>query len=246
VLLLHGFGDTPQTLAELARYIHSAGYGVSVPLYPGHGTSVEDFFSSHAEDWVQAARDAFVELRASCDSVSVVGLSMGAAIGAVLAGESREVSSLVLLSPYLRIPLWIRAALKARRLWSPFIGEIDARHPDSIQDPAARERSLAYGFVNARVMSELARMVKMGWSALPAVKAPTLIIQSRNDPRVSGGTASAVERRLGSREKALEWTDAGGHVITVDYGREDVFAKTLNWISRWSGRPRQQVTRPPV
>jgi carboxylesterase len=187
---------------------------------------------------MQCAREAFVAL-AHTGTVSVVGLSMGAAIASVLAAESRSIRSLSLLSPYLRIPQWYRAALSARALWSPFVRTINARNPDSIQDPIARARSLAYGVVNAAVMSELARIVSKGWNALPQVEAPTLIVQSENDPRVSGATAVAVERRLGAREKTLVWTEAGGHIITVDFGREKVFSETLNWISRWSGQPRR-------
>lgn len=242
--MLHGFGDTPQTLAPLAKQVQSRGYRVIAPLYPGHGTTAEDFLSSRAEDWMQCARDALVQLCATSDNVSIVGLSMGAAIGAVLAAESAKVRSLVLLAPYLRVPRWIRVALQLRILWRPFIRKVDASHPESIQDPIARSESLAYGIVNAAVMTELARAVKWGWNALPRVMAPTLIVQSRNDPRVSVATALAVERRLGALEKTLVWTGAGGHVITVDYGRDIVFAETLNWISRWSEQPRQKVTRP--
>ena len=240
MLLLHGFGDTPQTLTGIARHIHSAGFRVHAPLYPGHGSTTEEFFTSRAEDWMRAAREAFDRLRAVCESVSIVGLSMGAATGAVLAAECDGIKSLVFLAPYLRIPTWVRLALTTRRLWEGAAGPISARHPESIQDPLERERSLAYGVVDARVMSELARMVKLGWNALPKVMAPTLVIQSRHDPRVSAASAIAVERRLGAREKSLVWTESGGHVITVDYGREKVFGETLTWISRWSGQPPRQ------
>lgn len=201
---------------------------------------MDEFFSSRAEDWLEEAKSAFIALRALSDSISIVGLSMGAAIAAVLAAESDDVHSLVFLAPYLRVPTWIRAALKVRWVWSPFVHTINAQHPDSVQDPIAREKGLAYGVVNARVMHELERMVEMGWTALPKVKAPTLVIQSRADPRVSAATARAVEGRLGSREKALVWAEAGGHVITVDYGYDRVFSETEKWISRWSEQPRHE------
>jgi carboxylesterase len=240
VLLLHGFGDTPQTLTALARHLHSSGYAVSVPRYPGHGTTVEDFFASRAEEWIGEARRAFVELRASADSISIVGLSMGAALAAALAEEFTDVRCIVLLAPYLKVPLWIRTAVALRWLWSPFLRTVNAQHPDSVQDPVARGKGLAYGVVNARVMRELERAVDIGWDALPGVKTPALVIQSRNDPRVSAATAAAVEQRLGSREKSLVWTETGGHVITVDYGHELVFFETEKWIRRWSEQPRHE------
>ena len=43
VVLLHGFGDTPQTLASLARALCAAGLDVDVPLLPGHGRTLREF-----------------------------------------------------------------------------------------------------------------------------------------------------------------------------------------------------------
>src|SRR4051812_25853498 len=39
LLLLHGSGDTPQTLRYLGERLHAAGYTVHAPLLPGHGQS---------------------------------------------------------------------------------------------------------------------------------------------------------------------------------------------------------------
>src|SRR5690606_10352873 len=36
VLLLHGFGDSPQSLVSLAHALYERGFIVSVPLLPGH------------------------------------------------------------------------------------------------------------------------------------------------------------------------------------------------------------------
>ena len=36
ILLIHGAGDTPQTLRYLASALHTQGFHVAVPLLPGH------------------------------------------------------------------------------------------------------------------------------------------------------------------------------------------------------------------
>src|SRR6185436_13940143 len=77
VLLLHGFGDTPQTLSLLARRLAKSGYGVYAPLLPGHGRSMDAFRKSRADEWINAARDALSRMRDRYQTVSVVGLSMG-------------------------------------------------------------------------------------------------------------------------------------------------------------------------
>ncbi|MEP6551241.1 MAG: hypothetical protein ABJB95_08655, partial [Gemmatimonadales bacterium] len=55
VLLLHGFGDTPQTLSVLARRLAKSGYSVLVPLLPGHGRTMDAFTKSRADDWINEA-----------------------------------------------------------------------------------------------------------------------------------------------------------------------------------------------
>src|SRR5512132_2643290 len=77
VLLLHGFGDTPQTLSLVARRLHKEGYSVLVPLLPGHGRTMEAFTQSRADEWIDAARRSLLEMRDRSNAVSVVGLSMG-------------------------------------------------------------------------------------------------------------------------------------------------------------------------
>ena len=46
VLLLHGFGDTPQTLHYVADALFAAGYTVRAPLLPGHGRTLAEFGTS--------------------------------------------------------------------------------------------------------------------------------------------------------------------------------------------------------
>ena len=216
------------------------------PLYPGHGTTTEEFFSATAAEWIKCARDAHAALSAKCRRVSIAGLSMGAAITAILAADAPETKSVVLISPYLRMPAWVRLAIGVRFLWAPIKGPIKGRDPRSIQDPDERAKNLGYGVMNAHAMAQLSRVVKQGWAALPRVMSPALVIQSREDPRVSPQTASAVHERLGSEHKRLVWTEAGGHIVTVDYGREKVFAETVGWISEWDGQPARKAGQLPA
>src|SRR3954466_11179070 len=72
VLLLHGFGDTPQTLALLARHLHKCGYSLYAPLLPGHGRDMAAFRGTGADGWVDAARAAFAHMRSRHEHVSVI------------------------------------------------------------------------------------------------------------------------------------------------------------------------------
>ena len=230
VLLLHGFGDTPQTLSLLARRLSKSGYGVFAPLLPGHGRTMDAFRRSRAADWIDAARQSLARVRNRYNTVSVLGLSMGAALAVLLAAESSEIASLVLIAPYLGMPMRLRAAASTHWLWGTFAGELNARSPRSIHDPMEREKNLAYGAVTGRTLFELSRVVKRARQALPKVTAPTLVILSKEDPRVASSVGDFALNTLGARDKKLVWTEGAGHIITVDYGRERVFSEVERWL----------------
>jgi len=230
VLLLHGFGDTPQTLSLLARRLAKSGYGVYAPLLPGHGRSMDAFRKSRADEWINAAREALSQMRNRYATVSVVGLSMGGAISVIIAAETSAITSLVLIAPYLGMPTYLRVAAAAHWLWGPLAGEINASSPRSVHDPIEREKNLAYGAVTGRTLFELSRVVKRARKALAGVTAPTLVILSKEDPRVAPAVAEFAMKKLGAHEKKLVWTEGAGHIITVDYGRERVFSEVEKWL----------------
>jgi carboxylesterase len=236
VLLLHGFGDTPQTLALLARKLHKSGFSLYAPLLPGHGRNMDSFGKSRAADWISAARNALVEMRRRHTSVSVVGLSMGGALAVLLAAELDDIPALVLIAPYLGMPRLLRLAASTHWAWERFVGEVNSRDPRSIRDPIEREKNLAYGAITGRALSELSKVVRVARKSLPSVQTPTLIIQSREDPRCPPDVAEFALKALGAQEKKLVWTEGAGHIITVDYGREHVFTETEQWLRSHTDR----------
>jgi carboxylesterase len=236
VLLLHGFGDTPQTLALLARKLHKSGYSLYVPLLPGHGRNMDAFGKSRAADWISAAKSALADMRRRHESVSVVGLSMGGALAVLIAAEHDDIPALILIAPYLGMPRVLRLAASVHWAWERFVGEVNSRDPRSIRDPIEREKNLAYGAITGRALYELSRVVKLARKSLSRVKAPTLIIQSREDPRCPPEVAEFALRTLGAQEKKLVWTEGAGHIITVDYGREHVFTEVEQWLKAHTDR----------
>jgi carboxylesterase len=230
VLLLHGFGDTPQTLSLLAHSLHKAGFSVLAPLLPGHGRSMRAFKASTADDWIAAAGQSLNEMQRRGGATSLVGLSMGGAIAVVLAAQT-NIPALVLIAPYLGMPLHLRLAAATHWVWSRAAGEINARNPRSIRDAIEREKNLAYGAVTGRTLFQLWRVVRRARKALPSVTAPTLIIQSREDPRISTVVAESALNLLGAQEKRLVLTEGAGHIITVDYGRARVLSEVERWLA---------------
>jgi carboxylesterase len=235
VLLLHGGGDTPQTLRYLAEYANARGYNVRVPLLPGHGRTLREFSTVTADEWMQAVRTAYHELTEAHGWVGVVGLSMGGALAAQLAADDETLPALVLLAPYLAMPGRVAIGARFSNFWGfavPYVRALDPAGPRSILDEAEATRSLAYGVFTPAALRALRNTVSRAVAALPSVRTPTLMIQSRDDNRIPPAIAQRAFDRIGARDKKLVWVTGAGHVITVDYGREHVFELVVEWLDR--------------
>ncbi len=231
VLLLHGFGDTPQTLQLLAHAVHAAGYDVVAPLLPGHGRTVDAFSRSRRSEWLGTARDELAKLRSTHRRVSVGGLSMGGALAAILASETRGLTSAVLMAPYLNMPSRLKALAASHWLWGRAVGTRRSKNPGSILDDTERAKNLGYGVYSGRLLYELWRLSTKARSGLPTIDIPTLLLQSRMDSRVSRSIAENAFTAIGAKEKKLVWIEGAGHIITVDYGREKVFDEVMSWLA---------------
>jgi carboxylesterase len=160
---------------------------------------------------------------------------MGGALAVILAAELQDIPALVLLAPYLGMPWHMRVAVTFAGLWSDWIGPIAATSNRSVHDPAEREKNLSYGSVTGRALHELALVMQQARRALPDVTTRTLLIQSREDNRVSPRVAERAFSALGAADKRLLVTQGAGHIITVDYGRERVFEEIRAWLGGGPG-----------
>lgn len=231
MLLLHGSGDTPQTLRYLAERLNSAGYGVHVPLLPGHGRSPREFARVHADAYASAAEAGLDALRARHEWIGVGGLSMGGALAAQLAAGAPDVRALVLLAPYLAGTPEVAWASRTAPLWGlvqPFLG---ARGEKSVHDPAARGTSYAYGVVTPNALRALLETAARGRAALAHVTAPTLVIHSRTDNRIPESVATETTSTLRAPTER-HWVTGCGHVITIDYCKDVVAELVLTFLAR--------------
>lgn len=93
-LIVHGLTATPATMAPTMEAMEEAGYMVSAPLLPGHGTTVEDLERTTWQEWARAVSEAYAALAARCDSIYYIGLSLGALLGLQLAASVTPAVSL--------------------------------------------------------------------------------------------------------------------------------------------------------
>jgi carboxylesterase len=230
VLLLHGYNDSPQSMALIAAALHARGWTVHVPLLPGHGRRLQDWAKARAGEWEGAARAALAELHADHADVAVGGLSMGGALAFILAAEQPNVRAVVGLAPYLRasIPLeLLHFIAPIASLGTKYIGGGGAR---SVHDPVAAEAMIAYRVSTARVVVELEKVVLLARKSLARVRQPVLVVQSREDNRIPAASAAEAFSLVASHDKTLHWTTGNGHVVTVDFGHEAIEKLVGDWL----------------
>jgi carboxylesterase len=231
VLLLHGFGDSPQSLRYLGALLHAAGYTVHAPLLPGHGRSPAAFAAANADEYHAAACRSLTELCAVTDWLGIVGLSMGGALATTLAQEAPNVRVLALLAPYLIPAQSVRWARQTAALWNPISPYLPAGGGDSVRDSAARDASRAYGSVSVGALDALVATADAGWRALSHVRVPTLIVNSDQDNRIPRTLATRVLHEIRAPTET-HWVTGCGHVITVDYCRDAVAGLVLAFLAR--------------
>jgi carboxylesterase len=231
LLLLHGSGDTPQTLRYLGGRLHGEGFTVRAPLLPGHGRGLRDFARATADDYFHAARAELDALLAEYRWVGIIGLSMGGALGARLTAECPDVRVLVLLAPYLTPPPSVALVGRMAPVWSLAAPYLAGRGDESVRDPVAGAASYAYGVFPPSALRALSATAAAGRRALTSITAPTLVVNSREDNRIPAALAEKATATLrGPTER--HWVAGCGHVITVDYCRDAVASLVSDFLAR--------------
>jgi carboxylesterase len=136
------------------------------------------------------------------------------------------------LAPYLVPPRTVALVARTVPLWSVvtpyFTGAAGAA---SVHDPAARDSSYAYGMFPPRAVRALCATAAAGRRALPAITAPTLVVNSREDNRIPIAVAERATASL-TAPTERQWVTGCGHVITVDYCRDAVANLVLDFLAR--------------
>jgi len=226
-LLCHGFTGTPQSLRPWAEHLAAEGLSVRLPRLPGHGTSIAEANLTTWPDWYAELDRALGELRARCDQVFVMGLSMGGTLAIRLAEEHGDaIAGLVLVNPSLLTKRPDRFLLPALRLVVPSWKGIAS----DIKKPGVVE--LAYDRIPMKAAYALSKLWVTTRGDLEKVTQPILLFRSSEDHVVEPDSGALLLSRVSSNDVREVVLHDSYHVATLDNDAPAIFDGSLAFVRR--------------
>ena len=228
VLLIHGFTGNPAELRLLGEYLQSNGMTVLCMRLAGHGTRVGDLIRTTREDWLDSVLDGVSILRGLCDSISVVGHSMGALLALQLS-TIEKLDRLVTLAA----PIFIDDGLHLSELPPrEECGTLVVNRPRrSLKDVPSGVNEV-YRRMPLMSVHELVDMIEETKKILAAIEIPILIMHGKEDHTTHFSSAQYIFDRVSSTEKQLVLLDGMGHLMPLKEGRERVFESVTEFLQR--------------
>ncbi|MBN1428371.1 MAG: alpha/beta fold hydrolase [Anaerolineae bacterium] len=240
-LAIHGFTASPQEVRWLGEHLHQQGYTVYGPRLAGHGTTMQAMAQTTWHEWYADVLSGYMMLRARCNKVFALGLSMGGALTLLLA-RHEAVDGVVAMSVPNRLSLGLRRPLVW--LYSLAGGILPKHLPHPDHDPFVQaiideqhirgEKPIgrtAYPGRPARSVLQLRALLGHMRQELPQITAPVLFIHSLIDDLAPYQESHHIFDRVGSRDKRMIVLENSDHVITQDRDRETVFNLVAEFVA---------------
>jgi carboxylesterase len=242
VLMLHGLGAAPLELARLGQEAQKDGFSVRVPAIDGYcyGTDTRPW-----KDWRDQVLEHYWQCKKNFETVSVLGVSMGATLALMLA-ESESPTAVVALSAALAydgwaIPWYHRMLSMAR--WIPFSNRYQyvEREPYGLKNQETRAmvkrmmRSQHISEVGAEVLSlplitEGIKLIKAAKADAMRIDSPILFMHSVDDESVHVKNPELIFKRVKSTDKEFIYLGDSYHMITIDNERDLVRKESLRFL----------------
>ena len=229
-LLIHGFTSMPSEMRYLGQYLADQGHTVLGIRLAGHATYPRDLKHTRWTDWLISVEDGLAILNPLTDRTFVIGLSMGGNIALLAAAQYPTAGVAAMSTPYQGFPWqtllrlhmlgWLRPVIRKgqRDVSSPWADRREATYPAYPQFPAS-------------ILLEVARLQAAMRRALPFVRAPALLVHSRQDAAIPPTAMQQIHDRLGSADKQTLWLDNFDHAVVRDSRRQMVFDAIAGFIA---------------
>lgn len=215
-LLIHGFTGSPFEVEPLALFLKErTNWKIKVPTLPGHGEELS-LKGIQYNEWIDHAENELKALFEECETVYIVGFSMGGLIASHLASKY-PVRKLVLLSAaaYYVNPRQLVVDLQEMARDS-FKGKLKENELFRRYKRKIKETPMA-------ATLQFRRLVNQVRPILHEVKVPTLIAQGESDGIVPPKSAQYLYEKIGASKKHLVYYKNSKHLICHSDEKEKLF-----------------------
>lgn len=223
ILLCHGFIGTPQSVEYIGKAFAREGYTVSAPRLTGHGTHAKDLEHCTFSDWYSILEQAYLDLKARCTTVYVIGQSMGGTLTLDLASHYQDIDGILLINPAIHVPEMAHYHSLAPT------HSIKEGAPD-IKDPGVKE--ITYDSVPAYAYHQLLTYLDVVKKRLPFVKTPITCFQSTIDHVVPPENTDYILQSVQSDLKSKHVLRNSYHVASMDYDKGEIIRESLRFIQQ--------------
>lgn len=211
ILLIHGFTGSVSHMRPLGDALRERGHTVMGINLPGHASTEADMAKSDWQQWLQASKQAVLDLRERAKCVTVCGLSMGGVLALLLA-EQMKVDACVPIS----------APMAVQNKLMPFASLLAPFYPRTAwKPPTERHKQLDtaydYGYTGfpTKRLSDLNHLIQLAKRNLFNISCPMLAVQSGADETIWAGSADFILQGVASEHKQKLWLQNVPHVCTI-------------------------------
>lgn len=224
LVLVHGWGGSPQSMRLVAERVARTGLRVVVPRLSGHATVPADLGAVTAVDWLDQL-SAIVRRLAAAGPVSIAGCSLGAILSLATAGIHPE---------HIRGVTTINGGVTIQR---PDFTAAAVLDPEGVAlnagafgpmtlDPDALEIGYEQVALPRASFLQVMAVIALVQELAPRIVAPTLLLHSRQDQVVPFANAERLCTLLTSAPVRIIALENSLHAAQVDYDA-DVIADAI-------------------
>lgn len=234
VIILHGFGGSPNDVKELATAIADDQTKVIAAATPFQNATFFAFTRGaySASHYIAWTTNLIKKEEAHIDhKITLIGLSMGGTLASICAAET-NIKRLILIAPYYEHATLTSRAISAMNI-ARWVYPVSGKTlKANISDPALYEKyTPATMRVSHHAFIQLTKLACIAKLKLRDIKCPTMVILSTNDQVAS----SAVTTSLISQElphATVREMNNGNHVLTCDADKDGIAQEINVFIKR--------------